>query len=80
MLDLLATLPALTMPVLILVAMITGLGTPTELSVLVVFYALLVSGVLYRDLTNRKLCSAMIRAGTATGVVMLIIMTSSLIR
>lgn len=79
LLDFFATIPALAMPVLILMAMITGVATPTEVSVLAVFYALMVSGLLYRDLTLRKLCNAMIRAGTATGVVMLIIMTSSVI-
>jgi len=77
--DFLATLPAMAMPILILVAMITGVATPTEVSVLAVFYAIGVSGLLYRDLTIKKIYSAMIRAGVATGVVMLIIMASSLL-
>jgi tripartite ATP-independent transporter DctM subunit len=77
--DFFVTLPAIVMPVLIIGAMITGVTTPTEVSVLAVFYAVLVSTFLYRDFTLRKLWNAMVNAGRATGVVMLIIMASTLI-
>jgi tripartite ATP-independent transporter DctM subunit len=77
--DFFATFPAIAMPVLIIGAMITGVTTPTEVSVLAVFYAVLVSTVLYRDFTLRKLWNAMVNAGRATGIVMLIIMASTLI-
>jgi tripartite ATP-independent transporter DctM subunit len=77
--DFFATLPAIVMPALIIGAMITGVTTPTEVSVLAVFYAVLVSTVIYRDFTLRKLWNAMVNAGRATGIVMLIIMASTLI-
>ncbi len=77
--DFFATLPAIVMPALIIGAMITGVTTPTEVSVLAVFYAVLVSTVIYRDFTLRKLWNAMVNAGRSTGIVMLIIMASTLI-
>ena len=77
--DFFATLPAIAMPVLILGALIAGIATPTEVSVLAVFYAVIVSTFLYRDFTLGKLWNAMVNAGKATGIVMLIIMASNLI-
>lgn len=77
--DFLATLPAIFMPVFIIAAIVTGIATVTEVSVLAVLYALLMSAVLYRDLTMRKLWNAIISTATATGAVMLIIMASSLL-
>ena len=44
-------MPALMMPVLVLIALRFGVLTPTELSTSAVIYAMLVSGLIYRDLT-----------------------------
>ena len=44
-------MPALLMPVLVLIALRFGVLTPTEISTSAVVYAMLVSGLLYRDLT-----------------------------
>ena len=71
------SLPALLMPVLILVLLRFGFATPTEVSVIAVFYALLAGLLVYRDLTLRRFADAMIAAAVATGVVMLLIMAST---
>jgi tripartite ATP-independent transporter DctM subunit len=66
--------PALTMPILILLGLRFGIATPTEVSVLAVVYALLVSTFVYRDLTWARFEASIIEAGVATGIVMLVIM------
>jgi tripartite ATP-independent transporter DctM subunit len=71
--------PALLMPVLIIVFLRFGIATPTEVSVMSTLYALLVAGVVYRDLSWKKLEHAAIEAGIATGVVLLIIMASAVV-
>lgn len=71
--------PALAMPVLIIVFLRFGIATPTEVSVMSTLYALLVSSLVYHDLTLQKLKHAAIEAGISTGVVLLIIMASSVI-
>jgi TRAP-type transport system large permease protein len=70
-------LPALMMPVLVLVALRFGVLTPTEISTTAVVYAMLISGLLYRDLTWERIKQSMYTAGVATGVVMLLIMAST---
>jgi len=71
--------PALAMPVLIIVFLRFGVATPTEVSVMSTLYALVVSALVYRDLNVGKLKSAAIEAGISTGVVLLIIMASSVV-
>ncbi len=73
----LAALPALAMPVLILAALRFGVATPTEVSVMAVLYALLVASLFYRDMTVTRFFGALVNAGRATGVVMLVIMASA---
>ena len=70
-------LPALLMPVLVLIGLRFGVATPTEVSTLAVIYALLTSGLIYRDLTWGRVKSSLYSAGMATGVVMLLIMAST---
>lgn len=69
--------PALAMPVLVLVVLRFGIATPTEVSVMAVLYALAAGLFIDRDLTPRRIWSAMVAAGSATGVVMLVIMASA---
>jgi tripartite ATP-independent transporter DctM subunit len=69
--------PALAMPVLILVLLRFGIATPTEVSVLAVFYSLAAGVLFYRDMTWRRFFGAVIAAGIATGVVMLVIMATA---
>ena len=71
--------PAIVLPVLIIIFLRFGIATPTEVAVLSTLYAGLVSAVIYRDLGWRRLGDAVIHAGLATGVVLLVIMASSAI-
>lgn len=71
--------PALLMPVLILVLLRFGFATPTEVSVIAVFYALLAGIFIYRDMTIKRFMDALVASGVATGVVMLVIMGSAVI-
>jgi tripartite ATP-independent transporter DctM subunit len=71
--------PALAMPIFILIFLRFGIATPTEVSVLAVFYSLGAGLFIYRDMTWSRMYSAIIGAGVATGVVMLVIMSSAVI-
>ncbi|MFG1221331.1 TRAP transporter large permease [Xanthobacter wiegelii] len=73
------SMPALLMPVLILLGLRFGIATPTEIAVLAVLYSLILSLVLYRDMTWARFRVSMIEAGLATGVVMLVIMGSAIV-
>lgn len=70
-------MPALLMPVLVLVALRFGVLTPTEISTTAVVYAMVVSGLFYRDLTWHRVKDSIYTAGIATGVVLLLIMAST---
>jgi tripartite ATP-independent transporter DctM subunit len=70
--------PALLMPILILLGLRFGIATPTEISVLAVIYALVLSVFFYRDLTWQRFHRSLIDSGIATGVVMLVIMGSAI--
>jgi len=77
--QLLYALPALLLPVFILVALRFGIATPTEVSVLAASLALLFSLVLYRDLSWQRFMAALTETGVATGIVLLLIMASSVL-
>lgn len=70
-------MPALMMPVLVLLSLRSGVITPTEVSTSAVVYAMLVSGLFYRDLTWARVRKSIYAAGVATGVVLLLIMAST---
>ncbi|HHW76527.1 MAG TPA: TRAP transporter large permease subunit [Xanthomonadaceae bacterium] len=72
-------LPALAMPAMILLLLRFGFATPTEVSVIAVFYALAAGIFFYRDMTVKRFGQALIAAGVATGVVMLVIMGSAIV-
>lgn len=72
-------LPALMMPFMIIVLLRFGFATPTEVSVIAVFYALLAGLFIYRDMTVKRFFQALTAAGIATGVVMLVIMGSAIV-
>jgi tripartite ATP-independent transporter DctM subunit len=71
--------PAIALPILILVGLRFGFATPTEMAVLSVVYAIVLSIILYRDLTWSRFRESMVEAGIATGVVMLVIMGSAVV-
>ena len=77
--SLLSALPALLMPFFIVVLLRAGIATPTEVSVIAVFYALVVSLLVYRDLTWARLHEALVGTVVTTGIVMLVITASSLV-
>ena len=55
------------------------MATPTEVAVLSTLFAGLVSALVYRDLGLKRLHAAVVEAGLATGVVLLVIMASAAI-
>jgi tripartite ATP-independent transporter DctM subunit len=71
--------PAIVLPVLILVFLRFGIATPTEVAVLSTLYAGVASALIYRDLGWKRLNDAIVHAGLATGVVLLVIMASAAI-
>ncbi|MFW6077076.1 MAG: TRAP transporter large permease, partial [Hyphomicrobiales bacterium] len=75
--ELLATflnaVPALAMPVLILVGIVGGIFTVTETSAIAVFYALLVGFFVYRELTFANLLEALRDTVHLTAVIMIIV-------
>jgi TRAP-type transport system large permease protein len=71
--------PALLLPVLIIIFLRFGVATPTEVAVLSTLYSGLVSVFVYRDLDFQRLNHAVMQAGVATGVVLLVIMASAAI-
>ncbi|MBB4273634.1 TRAP transporter large permease subunit [Rhizobium mongolense] len=71
------SLPAILLPILIVLLLRFGFATPTEVAVLSVVYSLLLSLLFYRDLTWKRFCDNLVEAGVATGVVMLVIMGSA---
>ncbi|MDD7973496.1 TRAP transporter large permease [Roseinatronobacter alkalisoli] len=72
--------PAMLMPVFVIGTLRFGIATPTEVSVMAVAYALIVSGLIYRDLTWRGIWIAAVSTAMMTGAVMIIIMASSTVQ
>lgn len=64
---------ALMMPVLIIAGIRTGVFNVTECSAVAVLYALLVGGVIYRELTWKSLLEAFRRTARTTAVIMIVI-------
>ncbi len=77
--NLVYSIPAIALPILIIVFLRFGIATPTEVAVLSTLFAGLVSLVIYRDMTIRRLHHAILEAGLATGVVLMVIMASAAI-
>ena len=73
------SLPAIALPILIIVFLRFGIATPTEVAVLAALFSGAVSALLYRDLSLKRLHHAILEAGLATGVVLLVIMASAAI-
>jgi tripartite ATP-independent transporter DctM subunit len=77
--NLVLSLPAIALPVLIIVFLRFGIATPTEVAVLSTLFAGAVSLLIYRDLSIQRLHHAVLEAGLATGVVLMVIMSSAAI-
>lgn len=70
---------ALTIPVIILGGIFGGFVTATEGAGLAVLVALIISGIIYRELTFKKLYDACVQSGVQTAVVMLLVAASALV-
>ncbi|WP_104401440.1 TRAP transporter large permease [Vibrio penaeicida] len=73
-------IPALMMPIWVVILARGGVVTPTEISVFAVVYALIVGAFVYRDLTLDVLMRCVLTTGMMTGVIMLVIMGSSVLQ
>ena len=65
------------MPVLIVGGIRLGVFTPTEAGAFAVVYALIVSLVVYRELTWNSLISVFVESAKSTGIVMFIVATAT---
>ncbi len=73
----LAAIPALAMPVIVVVGIIGGVVTPTEASALAVAAGLIISLLVYREMTLADLPDLLLRAAGLSATVMIIIATAS---
>ncbi len=71
-------LPALSMPVIVVVGIIGGIVTPTEAAVLAVVAGLFIGLFVYREMTWRDLPKMMLRTAGISSAVMIIIGTASI--
>ena len=69
---------ALFMPFIIIGGFVFGIFTPTESAGIAVAYALLIGGLVYRELTWRNVVDAFIDAAIMNGVILTVLMTASL--
>ncbi|MCQ2436980.1 MAG: TRAP transporter large permease, partial [Clostridia bacterium] len=69
-------IPAILMPVIILVGIFSGVFTPSEAAAIAVIYAILVSAFIYRDLTPAGLFKIMLGSARTSAVIMIIIACS----
>jgi TRAP-type transport system large permease protein len=66
-----AAIPPLMAPIILMVGLLTGIATPTELGAITVVYAVIL-GFIYRELTWRTLIRSMSETAVATGVLVFI--------
>ena len=71
-----AVLPLL-MPVILLGGIMTGVGTPTEVSSFAVIYGLVVAGLLYQELGIRPLLKGVIDCAAISGMILFILAAAS---
>jgi tripartite ATP-independent transporter DctM subunit len=69
--------PAFVVPLLLVVGIVTGIATPTEISSVAVFYGLVLSAFLYRELTFKKLWSTVSDTAVKGGMILFITSTAS---
>lgn len=67
------SLLALFMPVIIFGGILGGICTPTEAAVLAVVYGLIVSVLVYREITFKQLLQVILETGIITGQVMILV-------
>jgi tripartite ATP-independent transporter DctM subunit len=73
----LLALPALTLPVLLLVGILAGFATPTEVAAFAVVYGLVLAMVIYGQMDFRCLVRTVVETASLTGVLLFIFAASS---
>ena len=73
-------IPGLLVILIILTCVAKGIATATEAAAIAVAYSLVLTLVVYRTLTLRRLCVCLARATRTTGVVLLLIGVSNMLR
>ena len=76
----LAAIPGLMVIVIILVCVLKGVATATEAAAIAVTYSLLLTVVAYRTMTREKLFKSLAKASKTTGVILLLIGVSNMLR
>ena len=76
--SLLPALPALLAPVLMIAGMMLGLFTPTEAAAVTAAYVVLISGMIYKELTWAHLWSALQATLRSTSAILIIVAAASL--
>lgn len=69
---------ALLMPVIIIGGIVGGIFTPTESASIAVAYALVLGGLVYRELSWKKLTQAFKDAAITNGIILTVLMTANL--
>ncbi|NLL37636.1 MAG: TRAP transporter large permease [Fretibacterium sp.] len=69
---------ALFMPVIIVGGIVAGIFTPTESAAIAVAYALILGGLVYRELSWKMIAKAFIDAAITNGIILTVLMTASL--
>ncbi len=75
-----ASIPGLMVIVIILVCVMEGIATATEAAAIAVTYSLLLTAVIYRTMTKQKLFKSLAKASKTTGVILLLIGVSNMLR
>jgi len=76
--DLKPALPAIMAPVILIAGMLVGFFTPTEIASVTVLYAVLISGLFYRELTWQGLLNAAYETLRASSGILLIVAVAAL--
>ncbi|VTU15868.1 MULTISPECIES: TRAP transporter large permease [unclassified Variovorax] len=75
-----AAIPGLMVIVIILVSVMKGIATATEAAAIAVTYSLLLTTVAYRTMTRKNLLKSLAKASKTTGVILLLIGVSNMLR
>jgi tripartite ATP-independent transporter DctM subunit len=70
-------IPALLVPILLIVGIVGGFATTTEISSVAVVYAIFVSVIVYRGMTFRSFLTTMADSGTMAGMVLFMVSAGS---
>jgi tripartite ATP-independent transporter DctM subunit len=75
-----ASLPGLGVIFIILICIMKGVATATEAAAIAVTYSLLLTVVIYRTMSREKLLKSLAKASRTTGVILLLIGVSNMLR